>query len=124
MQNIILKMLLGAFFISINLSPKPLVETQVTIIPPPPKEVPAILLKIAMCESKNKQFNEDGSVHMGVINPLDTGRFQINQKYHLENSKKLGMDIFTLEGNTDYALYLYKKNGTRDWDWSRDCWSK
>lgn len=87
-------------------------------------EIPKILLDIAICESKNKQFNEDGSVHMGKINPLDTGRFQINQKYWLEKSKELGFDIFTLEGNTKMALYIYEQHGTTPWNWSKSCWSK
>lgn len=86
--------------------------------------IPQVLLDIAWCESKNRQFNDDGSVHMGEINPLDTGRFQINQKYWLEKSKELGFDIFTLEGNTKMALYIYEHYGTTPWNWSKSCWSK
>lgn len=85
-------------------------------------DVPVILKKIAWCESQNRQFADDGSVHRGIINPKDTGKFQVNEKYHLENSKKLGIDIYTLEGNTEYALYLYRRNGTVDWNWSKPCW--
>lgn len=85
-------------------------------------EVPAILLRIAECESNNRQFNEDGSVLRGRKNPSDVGRFQINEFYHLETARKLNMDIYTWEDNTAYALYLFEKNGTRDWLWSASCW--
>lgn len=86
--------------------------------------IPPIMEKIAFCESTNRQFNKDGSVVRGKHNPKDVGRFQINEKFHLAASKKLGMNIYTWEGNTAYALYLYKKNGTRDWNWSKPCWNK
>lgn len=68
------------------------------------------------------QFNSDGTVHRGVQNPQDVGKYQINEGYHLEASRALGIDIYTLEGNTAYALRLYKANGTRDWNWSKWCW--
>jgi hypothetical protein len=91
--------------------------------------VPAILQKIAFCESGNRQFQVNNSelppvVLRGKQNPLDVGRFQINEFYHLKTAKKLGMDIYTWEGNTQYALYLYSKNGTRDWNWSKSCWGQ
>lgn len=88
-------------------------------------EIPQIMQDIAFCESRNRQFNKDGSVYMGEINPLDTGKFQINQKYWLKKSQELGYDIFTLKGNTDMALWIYKHYGTTPWNWSRDlCWGK
>ncbi len=90
---------------------------------PVPKPADDILKKIAWCESKNRQFNADGSVHMGEINPQDTGKYQINEHYHLEASKALGMDIYTLAGNTAYANYLFKTQGTTPWNWSKGCWS-
>lgn len=85
---------------------------------------PPIMIEIARCESNFRQFNEDGSVLRGRVNPKDVGIFQINEYYHLENSKHLGFNIYTTEGNIGYALHLYRKNGTRDWKWSQSCWSK
>jgi hypothetical protein len=82
------------------------------------------LKKISWCESKNRQFNADGSIHRGEINPQDVGKYQINEFYHLEASRKLGMDIYTEEGNTMYALYLYEHEGTTPWNWSKSCWSQ
>lgn len=96
-------------------------------LPPPPvvvPEVPAILKKISKCESQDRQFNEDGSIHRGEINPQDIGMYQINEHWNGEEAKRLGFDIYTLEGNTKMALYLYKTRGTQPWNWSKHCWGK
>lgn len=87
-----------------------------------PVGLPSVFKKIAWCESKNMQFNRDGTVHRGVQNRQDVGKYQINEHYHLEASRALGIDIYTTEGNTEYAYRLYKANGTRDWNWSKWCW--
>jgi len=83
-----------------------------------------ILIDVASCESRFIQYDADGSVHRGFINPQDVGVMQINEKYHLSDSIKLGLDIHTLEGNMDYAKHLYNKQGTRPWEYSSKCWNK
>lgn len=92
-------------------------------IPPVVKTLPPILGKIAWCESRNRQFNPDGSVHRGEINPQDIGKWQINTKYWLELSIQLGYDIYTEQGNTNMALYIYEHYGTKPWNWSKNCWN-
>ena len=101
------------------------------ITPPGPVErrleakeaiIPPILERIAQCESGGSQYNEKGIV-LGVKNPLDKGKWQINEFYHGETARKLGFDLNTLEGNTNMALWLYKKYGTEPWYLSRACWS-
>lgn len=86
--------------------------------------VGSVMVKIAECESQFRQFDKDGNVLSGVQNNLDKGVYQINEKYHLEASKKFGVDIYTLEGNIAYAKYLYATQGTKPWGWSRGCWGK
>ncbi len=81
-----------------------------------------ILKKIASCESHNRQFNELGGVLRGYVNSQDVGYMQINEKYHLGTSIKLGFDIYTLEGNIDYAKYLYRTQGVKPWVHSSHCW--
>lgn len=81
-----------------------------------------IMIEISRCESRFRQFEKDGSVFRGKINPKDVGLFQVNEHYHLEASKKLGIDIYTAAGNIAYARILYRANGTRDWNWSKGCW--
>ncbi len=81
-----------------------------------------ILKKIAFCESQNRQFNESGGVLRGHINSQDVGFMQINEKYHLGTANKLGLNIYTLEGNIDYAKYLYRTQGVKPWVHSSHCW--
>lgn len=92
------------------------------------EEIPNILEKIAYCESGNRQYEKNTELPLRVLrgkkNQLDVGRFQINEFYHSETAKKLGIDIYTWEGNTQYALYLYGKYGTQPWNWSKPCWIK
>ncbi len=80
--------------------------------------------KVAFCESTYRQFSPNSKVHRGVVNNQDVGIFQINERYHLEDSKKLKIDIYTIEGNTEYAKYLYEKQGLRPWSASKPCWGK
>jgi len=84
--------------------------------------VPAIMEKIAVCESGGNQFKPDGQVKISRTG--DVGKYQINLKVHLARSKKLGYDIYTLKGNEDYAMWLYVRSGTRSWYMSQHCWSK
>lgn len=92
------------------------------------EKIPSILQKIASCESGNRQFGTGSGQKLSEVvlrgreNPADVGLYQINEFYHLETAEKLGINLYTWTGNTQYALYLYKKNGTRDWNWSRKCW--
>ena len=86
--------------------------------------IPEIMIRIAYCESHNKQFSASGTVFRGKINPKDIGRFQINEKFHLAEAKSLGVDIYTWQGNTDFAMWLYHKEGTTPWNWSKSCWGK
>lgn len=83
-----------------------------------------ILVDIAQCESHFRQTYKNGEIFRGVKNPLDVGVMQINEKYHLKESKKLGYDIYTTEGNMAYARYLYEKEGARPWLASSKCWAK
>jgi hypothetical protein len=87
-----------------------------------------LALAIAHCESTDRQFENnkaaDGTqtVLRGRHNPKDVGIFQINETYHLENSRKLGYDIYSIEGNIGYGLWLLKNEGAKHWKPSQDCW--
>lgn len=73
---------------------------------------------IAKCESGLRQFNDDGSVL--ISRTSDVGLFQINQ-VHWTRAKELGIDIYTIEGNIQFAKLLKQANGTRDWYMSNHC---
>ncbi len=81
-----------------------------------------LALKIARCESTSKHYTNSGAILRGHKNPDDIGIFQINERYHLGASQKLGLDIYDLEDNIKYAMVLMKRDGTQPWYWSRSCW--
>lgn len=83
-----------------------------------------VLIDVASCESEFRQFNKSGEVMRGTKNPSDVGVMQINEKYHLQMAQKLGINIYTLEGNMEYARFLYNLEGTRPWEYSSSCWNK
>lgn len=86
---------------------------------------PDLAVKIAFCESTLRQFTDNGKVLRGIHNPDDVGLFQINEHYHLDQSEKMGYDIYSTAGNIDYAMQLLKKDGAkRHWSASQACWSK
>ena len=79
---------------------------------------------IAQCESGGRQFNKDGSVVTNDKNAdgtIDRGKWQINSSHDAE-TKRLGIDISTEEGNEKFARILYAKNELRDWEATRHCW--
>lgn len=83
-----------------------------------------VMVEIARCESHFMQYNKDGSVHRGTVNNKDVGVMQVNEFYHADTATKLGLDIYTIQGNVAYAKYLYDKEGTAPWSSSEPCWGK
>ncbi|OGF62551.1 hypothetical protein A2662_02005 [Candidatus Giovannonibacteria bacterium RIFCSPHIGHO2_01_FULL_45_33] len=95
-------------------------------VPPPAvvsRAIPAVLGRIAMCESQGKQHDEDGNILLGTVNKYDIGKYQINALYWDDEAKSLGLDIYTEEGNEAFALELYDRYGTSPWKWSKKCWN-
>lgn len=82
-----------------------------------------ILADIARCESQYRQFKSNGHVIRGIKNSYDVGVMQINEKYHADTALKFGFDIYSLDGNMDYAKWLYDKEGVQPWMSSSKCWS-
>ncbi len=83
-----------------------------------------VMIDVARCESHFRQHDKNGKVLRGKITPADVGVMQINERFHLKESQKLGYDIYSLEGNMAYARYLYEKQGARPWLASSKCWAK
>jgi hypothetical protein len=86
------------------------------------------LKRICACESTGNpnaeptHFSSDGSVLRGRVNRKDVGMCQINLTYHEEEAERLGIDLFTTNGNIRYARWLYGRKGAQPWFWSRPCW--
>ena len=87
----------------------------------------AILVDIARCESNFHQFDTEGNVITRVNTDKnktrDIGVMQINAYYQGDTAKKLGYDIYTVEGNAAYAKHLYEQEGTAPWSSSEKCWA-
>jgi len=102
--------------------------SSVLSVPTTPTLLPA-LLPICSCESAGsptatpRQFDDEGNVLHGKIDPDDIGSCQINARYHLKEAEKLSYDIYTEAGNINYANWLYLKEGTKPWLHSKKCWS-
>ena len=88
------------------------------------KDAP-VMIKIAKCESGFTHFD---SRHPSGLrtNPSPrssaSGVFQILLKTHGKTAARLGFDIRTVKRQLGYARYLYRQNGTSDWNASRSCW--
>lgn len=87
------------------------------------------LIPICACESTGSATGtpthfRKGKVIQGKINPLDTGICQINLHYHQADAIKMGLDLWKEQDNIRYANYLYEKQGSQPWNWSRSCWGK
>lgn len=81
-----------------------------------------VLAEIARCESKFRHFGKNGDIIRGEINRRDVGVMQINEYYHKATALKLGVNIYSLDGNLAYAKQLYEREGTQPWISSVQCW--
>lgn len=134
MQSIVVSALLSLNATVALITPIPANE----IISATPEEVPQViefyakaaeleplqiknLKDIAYCESRNRQFSNDGVLYSHTN---DVGIFQINEWYHKETAQSLGLDIGKLVDNVIYGIHLYTKEGNTPWRASLPCWSK
>lgn len=83
-----------------------------------------LMAEVSKCESRFRQFENDGSVFRGRINDQDVGAMQINEYYHKARAEKLGYNLHTLKGNMQYARLLYTEQGAQPWVSSSPCWKK
>jgi vacuolar-type H+-ATPase subunit F/Vma7 len=82
-----------------------------------------LLVQIAKCESGYRQYDSKGNILRGIVNNKDVGIMQINEGYHLERAKELGIDIYSVDGNLAYAKLMYHEQGGMPWKASSPCWS-
>ncbi|MES2966336.1 MAG: hypothetical protein V4668_00950 [Patescibacteria group bacterium] len=74
-----------------------------------------VMIEIARCESKFRQFTDSGSVLRGGGNAGMVGIFQFYEIIHKKAALALGFDIDTVEGNLGYARHLYTQSGHTPW---------
>lgn len=80
------------------------------------------LIEVARCESRFRHYDSEGRVLRGEINSGDVGVMQVNIYYHEETARKLGLDLYSMEGNMAYARSLYEREGLTPWNSSSKCW--
>jgi hypothetical protein len=83
-----------------------------------------LMVEIARCESKFRQFGSNGEVLHGRQVYEDTGALQVNTRFHGARSEKLGYDLKTLAGNMKYSRLLQSEQGYWPWISSWPCWGK
>jgi len=83
-----------------------------------------MLVKICNAESGGRQFNKNGDVLRGTVDKSDIGFCQINERYNNDLARKLGYDIYTEQGNKDFAVHLFFTRGTEPWNASKANWNK
>lgn len=77
-----------------------------------------IISKIMWAESR---YNSK-AVHINKNGTHDSGLFQINSA-HIVEAKKMGIDIYTDEGNAEFAVYLINSQGLKPWKSSSKSWN-
>ena len=82
------------------------------------------MIEVARCESHFRHHDQNGQVLRGMANGYDVGVMQINEMYHGKRALELGIDIYNIEGNLEYAMYLYQKSGLDPWRASKPCWGQ
>lgn len=81
-----------------------------------------VMIDIARCESKFRQFTDAGNVLYGGAGGGMVGVYQFYEQIHSGTAKSLGFDLSTLDGNVGYARHLYNEEGTTPWNSAIDCW--
>ena len=80
-----------------------------------------LLFKIIQAESGWGHYTSSGKVKTSYTN--DVGFGQINVKFHLARTIKMGLDIYKPYDNLKYVVYLYKTSGTGPWNASKARWN-
>lgn len=74
-----------------------------------------VMIEIAKCESKFRQFTDAGNVFYGGTGGGMVGIFQFYESIHKPIATALGYDLATVDGNIAYARHLYKEQGVTPW---------
>ena len=84
----------------------------------------SFLYYASYCESRHRQFDTDGTVLLGKVDPRDTGRWQINTYYWGQEAVELEYNIETEHGNYMMAQHILSVQGEGAWSASASCIAK
>lgn len=82
-----------------------------------------VMIEIARCESKFRQYTDGGSVLRGGSGSGMIGVFQFFESIHTGAAADLGYDLTSLDGNLAYAKHIYDTQGTTPWNSAKSCWN-
>ena len=112
---------------------KPVVKYKKVVYVKPTGQALEIAIKVSQETGVSQEtisrimFAESGylasATHLNKNKTRDHGYFQIND-IHISTAKKMGINIFTPEGNAEYAIYLIKTQGLKPWSASKSKWNK
>lgn len=80
-----------------------------------------VMVDVARCESSFRQFDADGDVLVNEESDA-VGIFQLLEDWHETAAENIGLSIYTVEGNIEYAKELYEVDGLKPWSPSSLCW--
>lgn len=100
-------------------------STPVNPIPVYDAETERLLKAIAICESTDRHFDENGDVLMNQWGSSATGRYQIMASVWVPIAESMGIDIRTESGNKIMAHYILTvAQGISAWRASATCLAK
>lgn len=73
------------------------------------------MIEVSRLESHWKQYNDDGTVLHGIVDPKDTGVMQINTDHWGAMAERRGLDINRITDNVKMARYIYDTQGITAW---------
>lgn len=80
-----------------------------------------VMVDVARCESGFRQYYSGGGVLINEESDA-VGIYQLLDSWHDQAANDLGLDIYTVEGNVEYAKLLYEADGLKPWSPSSLCW--
>lgn len=85
------------------------------------EEMPAVLARIAKCESGDRHYKENGDVVLSK-DKADIGRYQIRVTVWGQDAHRLGYNLFDEKDNQKMAEWIFENHGTEPWYSSKACW--
>ncbi len=79
------------------------------------------MVKVAKGESGLRQWHDNGKLVTGIVDPRDSGLFQINSGHWEEEAKRLGLDYKnSIVDNVKMARYIADTQGITAWVYYND----
>ncbi len=80
-----------------------------------PEESALAILRIVRRQSGFNQFGENGKPYRNPANPSKVGVMQIDDSIWSERARELEYNLYEMDGNLRFALWLYKEQGFAPW---------